>query len=588
MLDSKDVKTIGYVCKYTPIEVLAGFGDDTSFLLPEMASYDYADSRVWPSLCGYAKSVLERLRGAGYDAVVFTDCCDAMKRVRDVLAADAASNVPDVKPFILGLPRVTTDEAARSYSRNIVDFISGYERYSGRVFDAAAFLRACSDANDDSVRGGEGYVAVMGARAPRALMKSIGRFSSLPVRDLTCGSRERHFTDMPNIAGTYSDLYELMYRYARRLLSQAPCMRMNDIGARRSFTDDTRLKAVVYHTIQFCDFYGFEYAQMPREIPVLKVDTDFTAASSGQLVTRLQAFFESNGILDSGARNELSIRFEGKRGDKVMRHKYYAGIDSGSTSTNVVIINRDANIVAAVSVPSGANSADAARAALADALAEAGRTAGLCMTMEDMAAVVATGYGRASVPFTAENVTEITCHARGAHSLVPEARTVIDIGGQDSKVIRMKPNGGVMEFSMNDKCAAGTGRFLELMADTLELGIDEMAGTGLHPHKVVGISSMCAVFAESEVISLIAKGLRVEDIVWGVDLAIAGRVAGMAYRLGAEPPYIMTGGVAQNAGVVKALGEKLGERGGQSVGVIVPDVPQLCGALGAALIAREL
>jgi predicted CoA-substrate-specific enzyme activase len=165
---------------------------------------------------------------------------------------------------------------------------------------------------------------------------------------------------------------------------------------------------------------------------------------------------------------------------------------------------------------------------------------------------------------------------------------VIDIGGQDSKVIRLDPDGGVTEFSMNDKCAAGTGRFLELMADTLGMGIDEMARAGLHPSETVDISSMCAVFAESEVISLIARGKSAEDIVWGVDLAIAGRVASMATRLGAESPCVMTGGVANNAGVVKALNEKLREKNGRRDALTVPDAPQICGALGAALIARDL
>jgi predicted CoA-substrate-specific enzyme activase len=262
--------------------------------------------------------------------------------------------------------------------------------------------------------------------------------------------------------------------------------------------------------------------------------------------------------------------------------KYYAGVDSGSTSTNAVVTGEAGDVLAAVTLPTGAHSADAARAALDEALRIAG------VEREMLAAVVATGYGRASVPFAAKDVTEITCHAKGAHRLAPDARTVIDIGGQDSKVIRLGSAGNVTEFSMNDKCAAGTGRFLELMADTLGVSVDEMARMGLRPDEVIAISSMCAVFAESEVISLIADGKDAEDIVWGVDLAIAGRVAGMAARLGAEPPYVMTGGVANNAGVVKALGEKLRESGGgRSRSVTVPEGPQICGALGAALLARE-
>jgi predicted CoA-substrate-specific enzyme activase len=360
------------------------------------------------------------------------------------------------------------------------------------------------------------------------------------------------------------------------------------------------LKAIVYHTIQFCDFYGFEYARMPRRRPALKIETDYANASSGQMVTRLQAFFESNGILlgkgcmdrsgappHGSAQAETSRRFEGKdEGAKAnMADTYCAGTDSGSTTTNVVIMGGDGRIVAAVTVPTGADSARAARAAMDEALRGAGLAA------DDIACSVATGYGRASVPSATKDVTEITCHAKGAHRLAPEARTVIDIGGQDSKVIRLDGEGGVAEFSMNDKCAAGTGRFLELMADTLGMSMDEMARSGLNPRETVNVSSMCAVFAESEVISLIAQGKDASDIAWGIDLAIAGRVAAMATRIGATPPYVMTGGVANNEGVVKALSGKFRESGddvGRRTEFFVPENPQMCGALGAAVIARDM
>jgi predicted CoA-substrate-specific enzyme activase len=645
--------------------------------LPEEASYDRADSLIWPAVCGYAKSVLQCLQGSGCDAVVFTDCCDAMKRVYDILSRDAACGPAapggsvqtyaaaptdgffpahagsSVTPFMIWLPRVINDSSVRAYARSIGSFIERYEAYCGRRFDIPAFLRACVRANEDkgSARDGEAFVALMGARAPVSLIKAARGLCSLPVRDFTCGSDERKFSGIPDVGpasgdcarmdesitgaalnltgpecGARSCTDELLIWYAGELLAQTPCMRMNDNGARSALTDGADkggLKAIVYHTIQFCDFYGFEYAQLSRDIPALKLETDYTPASSGQLVTRLQAFFESNGMLvanpgDRASRNvDLSyagygaggrlchkgkdgspsaappsegcgsesgdaLQFNKNGGTDTMPQRYYAGVDSGSTSTNAVIVGDDAEIVAAATVPTGADSAAAAELALSDALDKAGLSEG------EITAIVATGYGRVSVPFAARDVTEITCHARGAHWLVPGACTVIDIGGQDSKVIRLNPGGSVTEFSMNDKCAAGTGRFLELMADTLGMDIDEMARAGLRPGERVDISSMCAVFAESEVISLIAQGKSTEDIVWGVDLAIAGRVASMAARLGATAPYVMTGGVANNAGVVKALGEKLRERSGRSEDLTVPGDPQICGALGAALIARDL
>ena len=177
----------------------------------------------------------------------------------------------------------------------------------------------------------------------------------------------------------------------------------------------------------------------------------------------------------------------------------YAGIDSGSTSTDVVIIDRDKNIIAQSILPTGAGAAAGADRALDEALAQAG------LSRSDINATVTTGYGRTAVGLGDQSITEITCHAKGAYFLDPSVRTIIDIGGQDSKVIRLDENGNVTNFVMNDKCAAGTGRFLELMARTLELSLDDMSRLGLEWKEDVTISSMCTVFAESEVVSLIAE-----------------------------------------------------------------------------------
>jgi predicted CoA-substrate-specific enzyme activase len=195
--------------------------------------------------------------------------------------------------------------------------------------------------------------------------------------------------------------------------------------------------------------------------------------------------------------------------------------------------------------------------------------------------VVATGYGRDHIAGGNASVTEITCHARGAHHLLPEARTIIDIGGQDSKVIRLDENGRVVNFVMNDKCAAGTGRFLELMARTLEMTLPEMSEKGRRWNKTVTISSMCTVFAESEVVSLIAGNTDPADIIHGLNMAVANKTAALVMRLGGQPAYVMTGGVAMNRGVVEALEDKL------KAEIIVPREAQLCGALGAALFALD-
>jgi predicted CoA-substrate-specific enzyme activase len=203
------------------------------------------------------------------------------------------------------------------------------------------------------------------------------------------------------------------------------------------------------------------------------------------------------------------------------------------------------------------------------------------LSPEDIGLSVATGYGRMNIPGMDTTITEITCHAAGAHFLMPSVRSIIDIGGQDSKAIHLSPEGEVLSFAMNDKCAAGTGRFLEMMARTLELPLDEFCRLGLTWKHEVKISSMCTVFAESEVVSLVAQDTPVPDIIHGLDVSVAAKTVALAKRVHAEGPYLMTGGVAQNAGVVTALSEALG-----SPVATHPD-SQLCGAIGAALLGLQ-
>jgi len=196
--------------------------------------------------------------------------------------------------------------------------------------------------------------------------------------------------------------------------------------------------------------------------------------------------------------------------------------------------------------------------------------------------VVGTGYGRSNLPFVPKRVTEITCHGRGARYLFPKTRTILDIGGQDSKVIRLTAYGKVADFAMNDKCAAGTGRFLEVMARALEVDLDEMGPLSLRSTRLIPISSMCTVFAESEVISLVAQSTAREDILNGIHHSICTRLAAMMDRVGLEPELTMTGGVAKNLGMVEHI------RSMKGMEPNVPQEPQIVGALGAALIAVEL
>jgi len=195
---------------------------------------------------------------------------------------------------------------------------------------------------------------------------------------------------------------------------------------------------------------------------------------------------------------------------------------------------------------------------------------------------MSTGYGRHTIAFADDRITEITAHARGVQFFFQEAHSVIDIGGQDSKAILIsKKTGNVVDFQMNDKCAAGTGRFLEVMANALEVPIEEIGGLGLQSNEPASISSTCTVFAESEVISLFAQGTKKEDIAAGIHKSIARRVAGMAKRIGVAPLLVFCGGVAKNVAVKKFLEEEFGYE------IVIPEHPQLTGAIGAALIAQE-
>jgi predicted CoA-substrate-specific enzyme activase len=253
---------------------------------------------------------------------------------------------------------------------------------------------------------------------------------------------------------------------------------------------------------------------------------------------------------------------------------YAVGIDIGSTSGEALILDGD-DVLSWSIVDTGYNSRHAAVLALDEALAQTD------LARDQLDSIVATGYGRISVEFADRQVTEISCYARGIHHLYPEVQTVIDIGGQDSKVVAVGPGGRPLDFAMNDKCAAGTGRFLEVIARALQLDLEEMGDSALRARRAADISSTCTVFAESEVITLVADGVPREEIVAGVCRSIARRVGAMARRVGVEPPVAFAGGVAKNVGVVAALSEVLGEE------LIVPEEPQIVGALGAALVARD-
>jgi predicted CoA-substrate-specific enzyme activase len=253
---------------------------------------------------------------------------------------------------------------------------------------------------------------------------------------------------------------------------------------------------------------------------------------------------------------------------------FFAGIDIGSTMSKAVIVDARAGMRAYVVGQTGAEHRLRANKVMEDVLQKAG------ITLDKVAYIISTGYGRVNVPFADKQVTELTCHAKGVASLFPAVRTAIDIGGQDAKVLRIK-DGKLIDFLTNDKCAAGTGRFLEVAADTLGLDLNEMGRISLQTDRPVRINSLCTIFAQQEIISRLSEGQPLPEILAGVYIAIATRVVKLARQLKVEPPVVFTGGVAKNAGMVKAIEIVLG------MPVMVPEEPLITGALGAAILAHD-
>ncbi|MGN8689115.1 acyl-CoA dehydratase activase [Atopobiaceae bacterium HCP3S3_F7] len=582
-------RTVFYACKYTPVELLAGFGSQARLAEADVASFDHADALAHPNLCGYGKGLIERLLAPDVHEVVLVTCCDVIKRCYDVLRRQGKLDFV----YLLDLPHKCGEAERRLFRARLAGLAEAYAAYSGETFDVGRALAACRP----PVPRTDERVTLLGAHATSALLRTVSRDVGIAVENATCTNRQLLVSPPPQLARvaaagdceaceapaapgqvdvgrTGGTLDTFLDWYAEALLDQMPCMRMDDVSQRKALRDERGELGVVYHTMKFCDYYGFEYAEATQDggTPMVKIETDGTSQSAGQLKTRLAAFGETlRGV--SRARSAAGERRE--RGGAKDGASYVLGIDSGSTSTDAVVMDAERNLVATVILPTGAKATEAAARARQEVLERAH------LGEEDLALEVSTGYGREAIPGMDASITEITCHARGAHYLMPEVKTVIDIGGQDSKVIHLDEAGDIINFVMNDKCAAGTGRFLEMMARTLEMPLADFCAKGLEWKHDVKISSMCTVFAESEVVSLVANDTPTPDIIHGLDESVARKTATLAKRVSAEPPYLMTGGVANNEGVVKALEAVLGAP------VATHPDSQLCGAIGAALLGLE-
>ena len=558
---------IHYVCKYTPIELFKGFGEECAVLEEMPENFEMSDQIAHANLCGFGKSVIQAVLEGKADQLVLVNCCDSMRRVYDIVASTGKCKFL----YMLDLPHEDNECEKVKFAGAIHRLKDAYEAYSGQQFDKELFLRSFAESEKER----EPYIGVLGVRVSGVLEDMIQDNIQMKVDNLTC-TGGRRLAVLPEEMKTM-DEDAMFLAYADALLAQMPCFRMNNSTRRNQLYLDPDLKGIIYHTIKFCDYYGFEYASIKKNInvPLLKIETDFTSQSAGQLLTRIQAFSETiEGSEDMDPGTGISEEARKKMKSGVY---YVAGIDSGSTSTDVVILDQNGKIKSTMIIPTGGGAMMSAEKSLAAAVEKAG------IQEEDIVRIVTTGYGRAYIDSGDDSITEITCHAKGAHYLNPNVRTIIDIGGQDIKAISIDEHGAVTNFLMNDKCAAGTGRFLEMMARTLGLSLEEMSTKGLEWKENIVISSMCTVFAESEVVSLVAQNKNVADIIHGLNVSVASKVGALAARLGKKNPgeYMMTGGVAKNQGIINALEEKLEAK------LYICDEAQLCGALGAALFAYE-
>ena len=551
---------LGYICKYVPVEIFESMGVEMKRIEPEVTNFNQADMRMHPNVCSFAKGVLEDVLSQDYEGVILTTCCDSIRRLYDVLKAQ----LPDRFIYMLDTPRITKDAGIRLYEGRIRDMVAAYEEFSGKTFDEGRFLELLKEKKSQSEKAesetGGLSVGIAGARANQNIKKILEERGVRVAFDLTCTGLDRKILVEED---------QVMTGYVRGLLSQFPCMRMEAAAGRdqliQKYADSA--DGVIYHTVQFCDNYSYEYAWLKGIIrrPLLLLETDYTKQSYGQILTRIEAFLESLG------QNPKLLKKKTGGSDTM----YVMGIDSGSTSTNAVIMDRDRNIKAFAVVRTGAKSGQSAQKILEEVLEKAG------LKRENISWIVSTGYGRVSIPFADENVTEISCHGRGAHYFNPNVRTILDIGGQDSKAIHLSSTGEVTDFVMNDKCAAGTGRFLEMIARSLEMEIGELGPAALQSTENIEITSMCSVFAESEVISLIAQNKEKADIANGVCHSIANKSYSLMKRVGLDPEFMMTGGVAKNPGVVRAVEEKIGAK------LYICPEPEIVGAVGAALYALD-
>ena len=556
---------LAYVCKYVPIEIFKALGEDIEIIDPDVVNFNLADTLMHPNLCSFVKGTLEEFSRKNYEGIILTSCCDSIKRLYDILKKE----YPDKFIYMIDLPRIVNDSSCELYKNRIINLINEYEKFSHKTFDKDKLKRIIEENNkikNNNSDKNKLKIGILGARSNDSIVKIIEENNAQVVFNITCTGIERNLQ---------VDERDILSSYTNSILNQIPCMRMEQANKRddfvKSFEDE--VDGIICHTVQFCDNYSYEYINLKQnsKTPILLLETDSTKQCVGQIKTRIEAFLESLAVTKGICIEDNKMKMKVCKDGNV----YVLGIDSGSTSTNAVIMDKNKKIIAHEVIRTGAKSIESAEKILENILTKAN------LKKEDLSLIVSTGYGRVSITYAHESVTEISCHGKGAHYFNPKIRTILDIGGQDSKAISLNENGDVKDFVMNDKCAAGTGRFLEMMSKTLDIPISELGPLSLDSKEKIEITSMCSVFAESEVISLIAQNKEKSDIIHGIHNSIASKAYSLLKRVGLEKEFMMTGGVAKNIGVVKAVEDKINSK------LYICEEPEIVGATGAALYALE-
>ena len=553
---------IYYVCKYTPIELLESLGGECENFNHMPEGFDLADQVSHPNICGFGKTLLEGVMEGKIKELVLVSCCDTIRSVYDILLESGKLDFL----YILDVLHCDSDCSRERMAVQLKGLAKAYAQYKGTEFDAGKF-RAAFHAQEKITKS---HIAVLGARMGQELFEMTSKAMPLPVENDTCVHNRSVGNILPPEGASFD---ELMDWYAGELLGQIPCMRMMDPTGRKKLYNDPSVAGIIYHTVKFCDFYSFEYAEIKNhtDVPLLKIESDYTIQSSGQLLTRLEAFAESI------QPETLEQTIDGDtKGERKMGKGYFAGIDSGSTSTDVVILNKDHEIVTSIILPTGAGAAIGADRALAEALKEAG------LQREDIDALVTTGYGRTAIKNGDKSITEITCHARGAHFLNSEVRTVIDIGGQDIKCFKIA-NNCIDNISLNEACSSGCGSFIETFARSMGYSIEEFCRLGLFAEHPIDLGSRCTVFMNSSVKQAQKVGAGIDAISAGLSVSVVKNALYKVIR--AHSPddlgkhIVVQGGTFLNDAILRSFEMEIGRN------VTRPVISGLMGAYGAALHA---